>query len=298
MLYPDGHIFAQQSQDDEYEKLGRVSEDFHTGSKITRVDRAASQRAKKDPVQRAYARNADRMQQAFYDLIEVGGKRYPQAPRIALPTAPQMLQRDLGEVIRARQTHRQYRDQAMTLDQIATLLFLGYGIMRYEAADPPRYPRRAVPSGGGVYPLEMYLLALRIDGLNPGIYHYDVYAHALEQLSVGKMREKLAKTLLYDELAQRAAATIVLSGVFERPRFKYGELGYRLVLLEAGHIGQNLCLLAEGCSLGVCPVVGFVEDDVNAILGLDGVDESTLYLFVIGQPQVAIPSAIAPELAT
>ncbi len=278
-----GHIFPQQSDDELFWKLDRPSEIYHENSKVTRADRTAMQHAKHDPIRRAYAHNAHLSLEAYYDLIQFGAKRYPQAPHLALPTVSQGLQRDLGEVIRQRQSQRHYSGQAMPLLPLATLLYFAYGVTRYAAPEDQRHPRRPVPSGGGIYPLEVYVLALHVESLESGAYHYDAYTHALEQLTAQNLREDLARTLLYDELAEGSAVAIILSGVFERPRFKYDELSYRLILLEAGHVGQNLCLTAEALGLGLCPVAGFVEDGVNTLLGLNGIDESALYLFAIGE---------------
>ncbi len=170
----------------------------------------------------------------------------------------------------------------MSLTQLATVLFYTYGITRYEDSQQRQYPRRTVPSGGAIYPLELYALVSNVQGVAPGIYHYDVYAHVLEGVSTSPLTHQLTQNLLYQELAHGSAVVIALSAVFERPRFKYGELSYRLTLLEAGHAGQNLCLMATALGLAACPVAGFVEDGFNDLLGLNGVDESTLYLCVVG----------------
>jgi SagB-type dehydrogenase family enzyme len=249
------------------------------------------QRAKHDPIQRAYAANTARQFQECAALLQWGSKRYPQAPHIALPPAPQAFQTDIGTVLRQRCSVRRFSGHALSLTHLSTLLFFSYGVTRYADPQQQSYPRRAVPSGGGIYPLEVYVLAFNVETLASGIYHYDSYAHALEQLGAMNCRDALAQQILYEELAYDSAIAIVLSGMFDRPRFKYGELSYRLILCEAGHVGQNICLIATALGLGACPVAGFVEDGVNALLGVNGVDESAFYLFVIGtvQPPAASP---------
>jgi len=283
MVSPSGHIFPQQSEAEQVGQLWRPAEIYHANSKVTRAAWHAVQRAKHDPIRRAYASNTTRWLQECTELIQRGAKRYPQAPHIVLPPAPRALHRDIATVLWQRQSARLFSGDALPLPELSALLCLSYGITRYAESESQRYPRRVVPSGGGIYPLEVYVLALNVEDLTPGIYHYEGYTHALEQLEAGNMRQTLAQHLLYDELASTSTAVIVLSGMFERPRFKYGELSYRLILLEAGHVGQNICLVCTALGLGVCPVAGFVEDGMNALLGLNGVDESAFYLFVVGK---------------
>ncbi len=88
----------------------------------------------------------------------------------------------------------------------------------------------------------------------------------------------------YDELLDAAALLVVVTGVFWRSRFKYGLRGYRFTLLEAGHLGQNLLLAAAALDLAALPVGGFYDRRVERLLGVDGVNESALYLFAVGRP--------------
>lgn len=145
-------------------------------------------------------------------------------------------------------------------------------------------PVRAAPSGGAVYPLEVYLVVAAVDGLDAGIYHYAIDRHALELLRSGTFGEVLVSAASDHATFTRAAVTLVLAGIFGRSHFKYGERGYRFTLLEAGHICQNMLLTVTELGLGAVPVGGFIDEDVNALIDLDGVDESVLYLIPVGRP--------------
>jgi SagB-type dehydrogenase family enzyme len=281
------HVWPMQAADEQEHMLCLLSELYHENSKLTPADWERVQQARHDPVQRLYARHAERQLQETYERIQYGAKQYLHAPRVVLPAAPQRLQSDLADVLRRRRSAHAFSGQAITLEHLASLLYFGYGITRYEAPQTQAYPRRVVPSGGALYPLEMYALVLHVEGLVSGVYHYEVYSHALEHLASGDVHQDLRRCLLYDELCTGPAVVLVLSGLIRRPRFKYGELGYRLILQETGHVGQNIALTATALGLGVCPVAGFVEDTVNDLLGLDGVDERVLYVFVVGQAQGA-----------
>jgi SagB-type dehydrogenase family enzyme len=80
-----------------------------------------------------------------------------------------------------------------------------------------------------------------------------------------------------------AAAIFVLTGVSLKSRLKYGERGYRFMLLKAGHIAQNLLLTAAALELGALPVGGFIDDEMDRLLGIDGLNEVSLYLVAIGR---------------
>jgi SagB-type dehydrogenase family enzyme len=141
--------------------------------------------------------------------------------------------------------------------------------------------RRPAPSAGALYPLELYVAALCVDGLEAGLMHYDPYSHCLVRL--GDLdASALAATLPDGSLVDRTACALVLTAVFWRSRFKYGQRGYRFVLLEAGHVAQNALLAAAALAVPALPVGGFYDTRLDALLDLDGVDESSVYVLLLG----------------
>jgi len=141
--------------------------------------------------------------------------------------------------------------------------------------------RRPVPSGGALYPLELYVLALAVAGASPAVFHYDPFRHRLaflERLD----RELVASTLVDAALAEPAAAMLVVTAMFWRTRFKYGRRGYRFALLEAGHVVQNVLLAAAGLQLPALPIGGFYDRRLDMVVGADGLDEASLYAVVLG----------------
>jgi SagB-type dehydrogenase family enzyme len=204
-------------------------------------------------------------------------KEYRLAPRISLPEA-QPLPVSLDKLIRQRRTIRRFTNVAVTLEETAGQLALSYRVTK------PGSPHRPVPSGGALYPLEIYLSSLNIEGLDQGLFHYHPVYHALECLSPEPPLSTLQHIFLPDTLPPGAAYVICICGVLPRNQFKYGELGYRLMLLEAGHLAQNILLVAQAQSLAGQPVCGFYDDRMHDYLEVDGVDEVCLYLLVIGRP--------------
>jgi SagB-type dehydrogenase family enzyme len=141
--------------------------------------------------------------------------------------------------------------------------------------------RRPVPSAGALYPLELYVVALAVDEVEPGTYHYNPFRHRLEQLGPAD-HDAVAAALVDPDLAQHASALLVVTAMFWRSRFKYGARGYRFALLEAGHLVQNAVLAATAMNMPSLPLGGFYDCRLDAIVGANGLDEATIYALLVG----------------
>ncbi len=139
-------------------------------------------------------------------------------------------------------------------------------------------------SGGALYPLELYVIALAIDGVEPSVSHYNPFRHSLELLGPVD-RKSVRSTLVDPALADAAGALIVVTALFWRSRFKYGARGYRFSLLEAGHVVQNALLAAAALRLQALPVGGFYDRRLDGLVGADGLDEASVYALLLGGPQ-------------
>lgn len=206
-----------------------------------------------------------------------GFKRYQYAQRTRLPSPEEQPASCLLSAISDRRSCRQYSDNAIKLEAVSELLYYSLGI------SDDNY-RRCTPSAGGLYPLELYVVSINVEGLPPGLYHYDVRSHCLSHLEDGDFRPQLMKAIFIKETVQTSGAIIMLTGVFGRSKIKYGERAYRFVLFEAGHAMQNICIAGTVLGLGTCPVGGFVDDGLNDLLNIDGIDEAALYAVTIGCP--------------
>jgi SagB-type dehydrogenase family enzyme len=173
---------------------------------------------------------------------------------------------------------RRFTGDPIALADLSALLKYGNGFV-YGTLDGRR--RRAIPSGGALYPAEVYVLPLECD-LLPGAYHYDPHSHELARFAETAAEPVIAGACATGMALATASVAIVVSGCFERQRIKYGERAYRFTLLECGHLMQNLLLLAAGLGLGALPVGGFIDDQINNYLGLDGCDEAAVYLLLLG----------------
>ncbi|MEO0397609.1 MAG: SagB/ThcOx family dehydrogenase, partial [Cyanobacteria bacterium P01_A01_bin.137] len=180
-------------------------------------------------------------------------------------------------VLTQRRSRRTYSQQfVLSLNLLSQLLYLAHGIT-WDQRD-----FRTIPSSGALYPLEIYPIVHRVEGVEPGIYHHAIQGHQLEQLHSGDFRQPLIQAGLNQDFLGEANVCFVVTGMFQRTRWKYHERTYRYVLMEAGHLGQNLYLAATALGLGVCGVGAFLDTPLNQLLDLDGENEAALYLVTVG----------------
>lgn len=205
-------------------------------------------------------------------------KTYPQAETIPLPTDFSPGGLGLEEAIARRRSIRNYSGQAMSLAELSSLLHHASGVTLEGG-----YPLRAAPSAGALYPIEIYPVAHDVEGLEAGIYHYAVREHALELLKEGDFRQEIVKHALGQRMTGRANVVFLLTAIFQRTEWKYGARAYRYVMLEAGHIGENIYLTATALALGPCAVGAFSDDDLNRLLEIDGEEESVIYMLTVGK---------------
>ena len=211
-------------------------------------------------------------------------RRRPHRPTVPLPT-PALPRAPFAEVVERRRSARDFGPGALALADLASLLHAAYGVTHQLLADAPAGvgPQlRTVPSGGALYPLELYLFPWRVERVANGLYHFDPSQHVLELIEAGDHREAVVSQTLYPDVVSTCALFVFVTGVFWRTRFKYGLRGYRFALIESGHVVQNLLLAATALDLGAVPLSGFYDGPVDKLLSLDGVNESTLYAVAVG----------------
>jgi SagB-type dehydrogenase family enzyme len=181
-------------------------------------------------------------------------------------------------VIRKRKSTRNYSEKPISLQELSQLLFGMSGITRKS----PRFAFRTVPSAGGLFPIEIYPVVNNVSDLESGVYHYRVLKHQLEMIKPGDFREEVMNACLGQRMVLKSAVSFILTAVIERSKWKYLQRTYRYIYLDAGHIGQNLYLTGEALNLGVCSIGAIFDDELNNLLELDGVKETTLYVGTVG----------------
>jgi len=207
-------------------------------------------------------------------------KEYPQAERIELPAFEPSKAMSLDKTLRQRKSIRDYQDKPISMGQLAYLLWASTGIQRVEDG----YEFRTAPSAGALYPIETYILANNVKTLEPGVYHYAIRSHQLELLQQRDLRRQIAAAALGQSMCATASAVFIWTAIFERCKWKYSQRAYRYIYLDAGHVAENLALAAVSLNLGTCEIGALYDDHVNAIIGIDGTEESTICMATVGNP--------------
>jgi SagB-type dehydrogenase family enzyme len=207
-------------------------------------------------------------------------KEYPEAQKVELPSFELNRPLSLDQALRQRKSIRHFQDKGISLGQLSYLLWASTGIQRIEDG----YEFRTVPSAGALYPIETYVVINDVRKVQSGVYHYSVRSHQLELIKEGEFKRSITAAALGQGMCAAAAAVFVWSAIFERCKWKYGQRAYRYMYLDTGHIAENLALAAVSLNLGSCEIGALYDDHVNAIVGIDGTEESVLCMAVVGIP--------------
>ena len=235
------------------------------------------------------------MEKTKYENLEKSDqiKRLPQPP-LELPVATdgtiydlpdprnvKVNKVDLSDAINNRVSVRAYRDEALTLDELSYVLWSTQGVK--EVTSRPA-TQRTVPSAGARHCFETYVLVNRVDRLKPGLYRFLAIDHKLQEVDMSEdIAEKVTQGCFNQRFVMNSAITLVLTVDRYRMMWRYTERGYRYMHLDAGHVMQNLYLCAAAIDSGVCAIAAFYDDQINETLGLDGVEQFTVYVGTLGK---------------
>jgi SagB-type dehydrogenase family enzyme len=188
----------------------------------------------------------------------------------------------LMKLVAERASCREFAAADIGLSDLAAILDAGYGITALcKIAGGFRKFNRAVPSAGGRYPIELYVISNHVAGVRRGLYHFNVRDRVLEPLHDPSSIADFVPDLMGQHYVGNASAMIFMAAVFPRTLDKYGPRGYRYILLEAGHVAQNICLRAIELGFATLCVGGFSDHKVNARLRL-GQGEGAVYSIAVG----------------
>lgn len=205
-------------------------------------------------------------------------KVYPRFPVKKLP-APKKITLGLSKIIEERKSERNFSKQPISSPELSTLLKKSLGTTNVRGGQM----RRAYPSGGACFPIEVYPVILNGDNEIPsGIYHYNPKSHDLSVLQEKSFTPEDISQLTSYEWVSDASMLLIFTAVFARTKKKYGERGYRYILLEAGHMGENVYLASNALSIKCCGLGGTRDAAIEALLSIDGVTESVVYGLVLG----------------
>jgi SagB-type dehydrogenase family enzyme len=217
-----------------------------------------------------------------YRMVRSPYKNYCRYDRVHLPRARR--RGELARILRRRRSTRDFANEPVGLRDLGELLGLSCGVTGAQHLGGSDYLLlRANPSGGALYPIEVYPIVFRGRDVRPGLYHYAPREHALELIRAGEFQETVFEITMKQPVVREASFVLALTALTARNMFKYGERGYRYMLFDAGHLAENLYLTANALKFGCVTIAGFVDDRMNELLDVDGVNEYALYLFVAGR---------------
>ena len=198
-------------------------------------------------------------------------------PEVKLPPPKKRGEMSLEETIARRRSVREYKGEPLSLSQLSQVLWAAQGLTDARGL-------RAAPSAGAAYPLEVFVLIGRdgVDGLEPGIYHYNVTKHSLNLYKEVDRRRELALAALDQEFIAQAPVDIVICAIYERTCMYYGPRGERYVHMDLGHVGENVSLQAVALGLATVIVGAFDDEQVSAVMGL-AKEVKPLYIIPLGK---------------
>ena len=205
--------------------------------------------------------------------------RGKEGPEVKLPPPGERGEMSLEETIARRRSVRDYKEEPLSLSQLSQVLWAAQGLTDDRGL-------RATPSAGATYPLDVFIFIGRdgVEGLEPGIYHYDVVKHSLNLHKAGDQRRELAIAARDQEFIARAPVDIVICATYQRTCMHYGRRGERYVHTEVGHAGENVSLQAVALGLATVMVGAFDDEQVSAAMDL-AKEVKPLYIIPLGKPR-------------
>jgi SagB-type dehydrogenase family enzyme len=188
---------------------------------------------------------------------------------------------NLETAIAERRSHRNFTSEALSLDELAFLLWATQGVRSvcHEAA-----VLRTVPSAGCRHSFETYLAVLRVEGLERGMYRYLPLDHSIVHVcDMENLPARLTAATHGQDFAGQSAVTFIWAALPERTEWRYAEASYKVIALDGGHVCQNLYLACEAIGAGTCAIAAYNQTLVDALLGVDGYDEFAMYLAPVGK---------------
>jgi SagB-type dehydrogenase family enzyme len=206
-------------------------------------------------------------------------KNYPDAARVQLPQPDLGRPADLWQCLTRRRSERNYTSDPLGLDDFVRLLWAAQGV----TARAGSHLLRTAPSAGALYPFETYLYVDRVEEIPQGLYHFNVSDFVLERLKDGNYNKDITAACLGQPVVRRAAVVFIWTAMMLRCMVKYRNRAVRYIPMDLGHVCQNVQLAATAMGLGSCPIGALFDDDINELLGVDGEEETVLYLITAGK---------------
>ena len=199
-----------------------------------------------------------------------------------LPSPKTEGEASVEKILANRRSRRQFRDAAMSIEQLSQILWAAYGVTNPKTPNLLRGGLRTTPSAGGLYPLEIYVAVGNVEGVEVGVYKYISQDHTIVRTIDKDIREELGEAAFGQGSIKCAPVTLVYCAIFGRTTGKYGARGNeRYVFMEIGHFAQNVYLQAEALRLGACSIGAMLDEKICETLK-PAAEEKPLCLMPVG----------------
>lgn len=193
--------------------------------------------------------------------------------------ADTFVQSDIVQIIAARKTRRKYTGEKLSFSQLSGLLWATAGYRK-----PIKKQMRHTPTAGNRQPYETYAIVMDSDEIPPGVYRYIPSQHALDLIRDNdhELRERADAATGNKSFVGQSGVTFVFAAVPYRTEWRYDFSSHRIMLMDVGHMCQNMYLAAEAMGLGACSIASYEQDQVDRLIGVDGVEQFAVYLCSVG----------------
>ncbi len=253
--------------------------------------------ASKDPDFERGERDSERFLKWRLETKEVPEATKPGTDPEAIPLPRASAKGAFPRVLLTRRTWRRFGSEPLSVSDLGTLLGLTFGVQKWmDLGALGRAALKTSPSGGARHPIEAYVVARRVQGLSPGLFHYDPDSHRLEKISHGGETTRLRRYLPGQPWYRNASLLVLMTAVFARTQWQYPHpRSYRAVLLEAGHFCQTFCLVATWLGLAPFETDALADSVIERDLAIDGARESVLYAAGVGSRPGSLSWAPSPK---
>jgi len=214
-------------------------------------------------------------------------KPYPEdavLTDLPAPGEPGIGDMTVREAIGQRRSRRGYTGEPLTLEELSFLLWATQGVRKVADVPTGQITFRTVPSGGARHEFETYLIVNRIDGVPPGLYRYLPMEHKLLFVRADeRLPERIGTACCGQEFVGEGAVVFIWAAIPYRMEWRYSIVAHKVIAIDAGHVCQNLYIAAESIGAGTCAIGAYHQDEVDALVGLDGEEEFTVYLAPVGR---------------
>lgn len=217
------------------------------------------------------------------EAVKVRSGEIIQLPAVERIPVPELT---LRQAISQRRSLRKYAAQALSLEELSFLLWASCWARDFRSGKNIEVTFRNVPSAGSRHPFECYLLINNVAHLAAGLYWYHPLKHGLIRLEAPEdIAQRILDGCMGQQMVADSAVTFILSARPYRAVWRYQQRSYRYLYVDAGHWGQNIHLAAEAVGAGACMIGAFMDEMMNASLGLDGEEEFVIYVAPVGKKE-------------